>query len=108
MVYQFTAHGNLPKGSAAPIHRMFQLYGKLMQRKKLNKEEREYVTDRLWGTMGQHSSTYKLGGFAAHFSTYLPKILVKQYGSWHEYHAPNKTELRKVLHGTIEEMTYVD
>ena len=108
MVYQFTVHSNLPTGSAAPVHRMFTLYGKLMQGKKLTKEEKEYVTDRLYGMSGSHSGSYKLGGFVAHFSHVLPKILVKQYGSWQEYFAPNKTALRKVLHGTIDEMTYVD
>lgn len=108
MVYQFTVHSNLPQGSAAPVHKMFTLYGKLMQGKKLTSEEKEYITDRLWGVMGAHSHVYKLGGFAADFSRFLPTILVKQYGSWQEYVAPNKTLLRKVLYGTIDQMSYLN
>lgn len=108
MVQQFTVHAGLPDGSAAPIHRMFTLYGKLREGKKLSKEEKEYVAGQLWGTMGANSSTFRLGGFAAPFYRYLPQILVKQHGSWQEYHAPDKTSLRKALYGPIDQMTYVD
>lgn len=34
----------------------------------------------------------------------LPKFLVKQYGSWQEYFAPNKTLLRKAIHGRIDQI----
>ncbi len=106
MVFQFTEHSNLPKGSACPIHKMFTLYGKLQKGLKLTPEENLYITEQLYGVCGQHSSTYKLGGFAAMFSDYFPLILVKQYGQWQEYYAPNKTTLRKVLYGAIEKMSY--
>lgn len=107
MVYQFTVHSNLPEGSACPIHPMFQLYGKLMKGIKLTTAENDYIVERLYGLFGQHSSTYKLGGFSASFFSYFPKVLVRQYGHWQAYYVPNKTALRKVLSGSIEEMVYV-
>ncbi len=107
MVYQFTVHGNLPKGSACPQHEMFTLYGKLLKGDKISSHDKQYIADHLWGTFGANSSTYRLGGFAAHFSEVLPRILVKQHGDWREYVAPNKSTLRNALYGHIDEMHYV-
>jgi len=56
----------------------------------------------------QSTGYYKLMGWAYDLRPFLRKILVKQYGSWQEYYAPNKTALRKVLFGTIEKMQYLD
>lgn len=108
MVFQFTNHSNLPKGSACPIHPMFKLYGKLISGQSLTPEEKLYITERLYGVGGSHSSMYKLMGFCAPFYKVFPKILVKQYDHWQEYYAPNKSTLRKVLYGHIQEMTYVN
>lgn len=51
------------------------------------------------------SGCYKLGGWAYHFD--MPKFLVKQYGEWREYFAPNKTALRKVLYGRIDKIVAI-
>ena len=56
----------------------------------------------------QRYGTYKLGGWAYDLRPYLKRILVKQYGSWSEYYAPNKTMLRSVIYGKIDRMTYLD
>ena len=42
------------------------------------------------------------------FKPFLKRILVKQYGTWSEYFAPNKTKLRKCLYGRIDEMVYLN
>ena len=52
--------------------------------------------------------SYKLMGYAYDFRPWLRRILVRQYGSWAEYLAPNKTKLRECLTGSIQEMVYLD
>lgn len=47
---------------------------------------------------------YKLMGFVYDFKPYLKKYLYKQYGSWAEAYAPNKTLLRSVLGGKIDKI----
>ena len=47
---------------------------------------------------------YKLMGFVYDFKPYLKKYLYKQYGSWSEAYAPNKTLLRSVLGGKIDKI----
>lgn len=50
----------------------------------------------------QSNGIYKLMGWAYDFRPYLKKYLVKQYGDWREYYAPNKTALRKTIYGQID------
>jgi len=45
---------------------------------------------------------YKSLGYIYDFKPYLKKYLYKQYGSWYEAYAPNKTKLRSVIFGKID------
>jgi hypothetical protein len=56
----------------------------------------------------QRSGTYKLMGWAYDFKPLLKKYIVKQYGAWHEYFAPNKTLLRRSIYGTIEKIVEIN
>src|SRR5690606_16300867 len=53
------------------------------------------------------SGIERIMAIAYDFRPFLKKILVKQYGSWQEYYAPNKTLLRNALYGRIEAMKYI-
>jgi hypothetical protein len=52
----------------------------------------------------QRSGIYKLQGWIYDFKPFLNRYLVKQYGSWTEYYAPNKTKLRATIYGRIQEI----
>jgi hypothetical protein len=43
-------------------------------------------------------------GYLYNAKDYLKKYLVKQYGQWSEYYAPNKTLLRKSTFGRIDKI----
>lgn len=45
---------------------------------------------------------FKLNGWAFDLREELNQYLVKQYGSWQEYYAPNKTSLRALVYGRID------
>ena len=47
---------------------------------------------------------YKLMGYKYDFRPYLKKYLYKQYGTWAEAYAPNKTSLRRVIYGKIDKI----
>ena len=47
---------------------------------------------------------YKLMGYKYDFKPFLKLYLYKQYGSWSEAYAPNKTMLRSVIGGRIEQI----
>jgi len=48
--------------------------------------------------------TYMISGWAFNFRPFLKRYLVKQYGQWQEYYAPNKSLLRKSTYGKITEI----
>lgn len=50
---------------------------------------------------------YKVGGYVYDFRPYLKRFVYKQYGSWTEAYAPNKTSLRKIIYGKIDEIVEV-
>lgn len=41
-------------------------------------------------------------GYSFDVRSHLKKFVCKQYGSWQEYYAPNKTLLRESLYGRVE------
>ena len=47
---------------------------------------------------------YKLMGYMYDFRPYLKKYVYKQYDSWFEAYAPNKTKLRSVIFGKIDKI----
>ena len=54
------------------------------------------------------SGIYKNMGYAYNLRPYLKRYLVKQYGNWNEYFAPNKTMLRKSMHGKIDKIVEIN
>lgn len=55
----------------------------------------------------QRAGIYQLSGWEYNFRPCLKRFLVKQYGSWSEYYAPNKTALRGSLYNRIEEIVEI-
>ena len=53
------------------------------------------------------SGLYKLSGWAYDFRPFLKNYVYKQYGSWHEVYAPNKTMLREVTYGKIDRIVKI-
>lgn len=47
---------------------------------------------------------FKLSGWSYDFRKHLKRYLVKQYGQWTEFYAPNRTLLRKAVYGRIDEL----
>lgn len=71
---------------------------KLLQRKRITREEK----DRIVSYAGFQNGIIKQGGWVFDFRGFMKTYIVKQYGSWREYRAFDKTSLRKILYGTIQ------
>ena len=50
---------------------------------------------------------FKGMGYKFNLRPFLKKFLVKQYGSWQEYYAYNKTNLRKSIYGKIDQIVEI-
>ncbi len=55
----------------------------------------------------QRSGVYRLNGWSFDFKPYMKQFLVKQYDSWQEYYAPNKTILRNSIYGVIQRIVEI-
>jgi len=53
------------------------------------------------------NGNYKLQGYLYDFKPYLKNFLYKQYGSWYEAYAPNKTMLRACIYGRIDKIVEI-
>lgn len=70
----------------------------------------EWLEDRYYkGNIGldelMRHNRYKLLGNSYNFN--MPKFIYKQFGQWHEAYAPNKTLLRAVVYGRIDQIVSV-
>lgn len=72
----------------------------------LNREEKNWITEKV-----NHNSYFKsaipLLGYRFDFSDILKVFVVKQYGHYQEYRAIDKTSLRAMLYGRIENIIEV-
>lgn len=56
----------------------------------------------------QQTGWYRISGWSFDFTPYMKRFVVKQYDSWQEYWAPNKTLLRRSLYGRIEKIVAIE
>ena len=87
--------------------KVYNLRLKLNNNGKLNREEKDWITEQV-----NHNTYFRsaipLLGWRFDFSDVLKPFLVRQYGSWSEYQAIDKTALRNTLFGRIEKIVEIN
>ncbi len=97
---------NVPELATLQNSKVYQLRQQLNEGKKMNREQKD------WLTRNVNENTYfkrsiPLMGYRFDFSDVLRCYYVKQYGVIHEYYATDKTALRQLLCGKIENIIEV-
>lgn len=86
--------------------KVFALRTKLNNGEKMNRQEKNWLTEQV-----NHNSYFKRGvplqGWRFDFSDVLRAFVVNQYGHWAEYNATDKTALRNMLYGRIDQIVEV-
>ena len=84
----------------------YKLRVKVINGEKLNREEKDWVTEQV-----NHNTYFRnsipLGGWRFDFSDILKTFVVRQYNQWTEYKATDKTALRGMLYGRIDKIVEV-
>lgn len=79
---------------------------KVNENVKLSRDEKNWITENV-----NHNTYFGYAipvmGWCFDFSDILKTFVVKQYGSWTEYKAIDKTALRKMLYGRIDKIVEV-
>ena len=91
----------VPTLEALKGSKVYNLREKLNNGRQMNREEKDWLTEKV------NSNTYfknavPLQGWRFDFSDVLRPYLVCQYGRWNEYQAADKTALRNVIYGRID------
>ena len=102
MAYKFTETMH-PKPSTIRT----RLFEKAEHGQELSREEKDRLADYCYGVFGSGFSGMKLGGWCWSVSRHLQEYIVEQHGNLQSYFAPDKTSLRRALHGTITRIIQV-
>lgn len=86
--------------------KVYDLRQRLDAGDKISRDEKNWITEKV-----NHNTYFKsaipLGGWCFDFSDMLKTFVVKQYGSYQEYRAIDKTSLRTMLYGRIDKIMEV-
>ncbi|MFR9596806.1 MAG: molybdenum ABC transporter ATP-binding protein [Rikenellaceae bacterium] len=81
----------------------YQLRQKLNNGEEMNRSEKNWLAEQL-NRNSYFRTAVPVLGWRFDFSDVIKTFLVNQYGQWQEYAAPDKTSLRDVLCGRINQI----
>ena len=83
--------------------KVYDLRERLNKGEKMDRAEKNWLAERL-----NHNSYFRYAvpsmGWKFDFSDVVKTFLVSQYGQWQEYVAPDKTSLRAILYGRVNQI----
>ena len=99
---KFVRH-DVPKLETLQFSKAYQL------REKLNKGERMNRIEKNWLAEAVNRNAYfkkavPVSGYRFGFEDVLKTFLIKQYGNWYEYNAPDITSLKRIVYGRIDQI----
>lgn len=94
---------DIPELDTLKNSKVYQLREKVNAGEKFSREEKDWITKNV-----NHNCYFKsaipLSGYRFDFSEILKTYIVKQYGSYQEYRAVDKTSLRAMIYGRIDKI----
>ena len=96
----------VPTLDALKGSKVYILREKLNNGGQMNREEKDWLTEKV-NSNTYFKSAVPLQGWRFDFSDVLKRYFVKQHGHIAEYYAIDKTALRSVLYGRIEDIIEV-
>ncbi len=97
---------DVPELAKLKDSKVYKLRERLDNGNKLSREEKNWLT-RSVKECGYFKRSVALMGYRFDFSDVLKRYFVKQYGHIAEYYAIDKTALRSILYGRIEDIVEV-
>lgn len=105
IAYKF-ARWEVPALEELKSSKVYQLKQKCMNGEKLSRDEKNWITKNVSNNTFSKSGIPLMGWFFS-FRDYLKRFIIKQYGCWSEYYAFDRTALRHVVYGRIDEIVDV-
>ncbi|ANI89816.1 molybdenum ABC transporter ATP-binding protein [Arachidicoccus ginsenosidimutans] len=96
----------VPELETLKFSKVYQLREKLNNGDKLNRAEKNWLAEAV-NRNAFFKRAVPLQGYRFGFEDVLKTYIVKQYGSWQEYNAPDKTSLRSIVYGRIDQIAEI-
>ena len=97
---------DVPELATLQNAKVYLLREKLNKGDKLNRAEKNWLAEAV-NRNAYFKRAVPLMGYRFGFEDVLKSYIVKQYGSWAEYNAPDKTSLRSIIHGRIDQIAEI-
>ena len=102
---KFVRH-DVPELATLQNAKVYLLREKLNKGEKLNRAEKNWLPEAV-NRNAYFKRAVPLMGYRFGFEDVLKSYIVKQYGSWAEYNAPDKTSLRSIIYGRIDQIAEI-
>ena len=99
---KFVRH-DVPELATLQNAKVYLLREKLNKGEKLNRAEKNWLAEAV-NRNAYFKRAVPLMGYRFGFEEVLKSYIVKQYGSWAEYNAPDKTSRRSIIYGRIDQI----
>ncbi|SHJ93007.1 molybdenum ABC transporter ATP-binding protein [Epilithonimonas mollis] len=97
---------DVPELATLQNAKVYLLREKLNKGDKLNRAEKNWLAEAV-NRNAYFKRAVPLMGYRFGFEDVLKSYIVKQYGSWAEYNAPDKTSLRSIIYGRIDQIAEI-
>ena len=98
---------DVPELETLQFAKVYLLREKLNKGEKMNRAEKNWLADAV-NRNAYFKKAVPLHGYRFGFEDVLKNYVVKQYGNWAEYNAPDKTSLRSIVYGRIEQIAQIN
>lgn len=102
---KFLRH-DVPELATLQNAKVYLLREKLNKGEKLNRAEKNWLAEAV-NRNAYFKRAVPLMGYRFGFEDVLKSYIVKQYGSWAEYNAPDKKSLRSIIYGRIDQIAEI-
>lgn len=102
---KFVRH-NVPELETLQNTKVYLLREKLDKGEKMNRAEKNWLAEAV-NRNAYFKRAVPLQGYRFGFEDVLKTYVVKQYGSWAEYNAPDKTSLKTIVYGRIDQIAEI-
>ncbi|HTO17414.1 MAG TPA: hypothetical protein VLZ83_16735 [Edaphocola sp.] len=102
---KFVSH-EVPELETLKTAKVYQLREKLNKGEKLSRADKNWIAEAV-NRNAFFNRAIPLMGYRFGFEDILKTYVVKQYDSWQEYNAPDKTSLRSFIYGRIDKIAEI-
>lgn len=102
---KFVRH-DVPELETLQNTKVYLLREKLDKGEKMNRAEKNWLADAV-NRNAFFKRAVPLQGYRFGFEDVLKTYVVKQYDNWSEYNAPDKTSLRSIIYGRIDQIAEI-